>query len=178
MALMPSSFSIDMHSSSSSIPSPCRWLCHALPIVQSTKFDLIINLKTAKSLGLRAPPPFIGTFPDWSTTATREYNAAPTGATISAQVERSIWAEKNTCVTPRGRLRASEVCARSSRSTATCSYRLSISGLRRDPVGPDQSQYRGPGPWRPARSAGFASLHLSMERHPHPMHWVRPARSR
>src|SRR5262249_26541814 len=46
---------------------PCRWLCHALPIVQSTKFDLIINLKTAKSLGLQAPPPFIGAFPDWST---------------------------------------------------------------------------------------------------------------
>src|SRR5215469_9620544 len=43
MALVPSSFSIAMHSSSSSIPSPCRWLCHALPIVQPTKFDLIIN---------------------------------------------------------------------------------------------------------------------------------------
>src|SRR5262249_39778759 len=76
MALVPSSFSIAMHSSSSSIRSPCRWLCHALPIVQSTKFDLIINLKTAKFLGLQAPPPFIGAFPDWSTTATREYNAA------------------------------------------------------------------------------------------------------
>src|SRR5262249_4945306 len=54
MALVPSSFSIAIHSSSSSIRSPCRWLCHALPIVQSTKFDLIINLKTAKFLGLQA----------------------------------------------------------------------------------------------------------------------------
>jgi hypothetical protein len=39
-------------------------------------------------------------------------------------------------------------------------------------------QYRGPGPLRPARSAGFASLHLSIERHPHPMHCVSPARRR
>ena len=37
------------------------------------------------------------------------------------------------------------------------------------------SQYRGPGPRRPARSAGFARLHLSIERHPHPMHCVSPA---
>src|SRR5262245_28892817 len=37
------------------------------------------------------------------------------------------------------------------------------------------SQYRGPGPRRPARSAGFASSHLSIDRHPHPMHCVSPA---
>ena len=28
---------------------------HAFPIVQPTKFDLSINLKTSKSLGLQAP---------------------------------------------------------------------------------------------------------------------------
>src|SRR5215468_9600971 len=44
--------------------------------VQSTKFDLIINLKTAKSLGLQAPPRFTGAFPDWSPPATRKYNNA------------------------------------------------------------------------------------------------------
>jgi hypothetical protein len=37
------------------------------------------------------------------------------------------------------------------------------------------SQKRGPGPRFPARSLGFAYSHLSIERHPHPMHWVSPA---
>jgi putative tryptophan/tyrosine transport system substrate-binding protein len=31
-----------------------------LPVVQSTKVELILNLKTAKSLGLNVPQPLVG----------------------------------------------------------------------------------------------------------------------
>ena len=69
------------------------------------------------------------------------------------------------CVTPRGRLRASKVCARLSRSTATCSYRPSTSGLRRQTAITSQSarvrrwrrRFRPTTPVAPAISAFLRS---------------------
>ena len=53
-----------------------------------------------------------------------------------------------------------------------------LSPHRRGPLTRQPSQYRGPGPALPARSAGFASRQRPIDRQPQPMHSVRPSRSR
>ena len=81
------------------------------------------------------------------------------------------------------------VCSHALNPAASCgAEKVGLTASERKNVSPEvdiptpvirvsthESQYRGPGPLPPARSAGFASSHLSIERHPHPMHCVSPA---